>query len=171
MTKIEPANNKKFAKNGVIVICQWSGRLGNNLIQPSNAIFLCLRYQCRLQYPEHKFILQRKFDFSESQSTAYYISRFYDPADCQRQMPTLVERRFIMLQYVRELLTFDLDRQILPDNRDRLVLQIRSGDSFNNRPNPRYVPSPISFFRKIIKDYAGKEIVIVCEDRKNRAYW
>ena len=167
VASIERSGDKKFAPNSQIVISEWSGRLGNNLIQLSNGIYLSLRYGGRLQYPSHKFLKAVTLDFSEQEPASHYFSRFYDHRDCRGAYPTLAERRFIMFHYVRDLLTFDLDRQPLSEDEDRLVLQIRSGDSFNRVPNPKYVPAPISFFRKIIRAYDGKEVVIVCENLKN----
>ena len=167
MVSIEKSRDKKFAPNCQIVISEWSGRLGNNLIQLSNGIYLSLRYGGRLLYPSHKFLKEATLDFCDQEPTSHYFSRFYDHRDCRGAYPNLAERRYIMLNYVRDLLTFDLDRQPLSENEDRLVLQIRSGDSFNKRPNPKYVPSPMSFFRKIIRTFEGKEVVIVCENLRN----
>jgi hypothetical protein len=163
----EVQTDGQYAKNSGIIISKWSGRLGNNLIQLSNALFLCLKYKCQLEYPEHPFLRRKTFTFSEASPKQFYINFFYDRNDCRGVFPSLAERQYIFHNYVSELLTFDLDRQPLPLDENRLVLQIRSGDTFGQRLIPTYVPSPVSYYSKIIKMYKDQAVVIVCEDLRN----
>lgn len=158
---------KRYAKGALIMIRQWYGRLGNNLMQLSNALYICEQYQCKLSYPEHPFLKQQDFDFSWEEQKAYYISLFYYFADCRGVYPDLANRRRIMQKYVRPLLNMDLTATENEVNPDRLVLQIRSGDIFNKPPNPRHLPSPLAYFTKIMKSYAGREKLIVCQNFRN----
>ncbi|MEN0003906.1 MAG: FkbM family methyltransferase [Bacteroidota bacterium] len=156
-----------FVKNAVIVINEWTGRLGNNLRQLTHAIYICMKYECRLEYPAHKYLKQKKLAWNKVPPTAYYFARFYFEPSCRGIMPNLEEQRYIFTHYIRDLLTFNLDEQPLEEDEDRLVIHIRAGDTFNSPPPPKYVPPPLSYYTTIMDTYQDKEIVIVCEDRKN----
>lgn len=166
---VEPVlhSDHKFTINSTIVINEWAGRLGNNLIQLSNAIYICLKYQCRLDYPEHPFLHQVTLQFNREDARIDYINRFYDPTDCRGVYPNLAERRFIMLNYIREMINFNLDEPTLGNQQNPLILQIRSGDTFENPVPHKYVPSPLAFFSTIIKEHSGRSVLIVCENLKN----
>ena len=166
MIKPVVRSDRQFCQNSKIIISNWSGRLGNNLIQLSNALYICLKYSCELEYPEHPLLKKASFAFNDHPPEQYYLSFFYDYNDCRNVMPTLKERRHILQVYIRDLLNFDLDRQPQEDNPERLVLQIRSGDTFRNHI-PIYVPPPMSYYTKIMDQYQDRQMVIVCEDLSN----
>lgn len=155
-----------FKSNSTIIIDSWSGRLGNNLIQLSNAIFTAERFNCKLDYPFHKLIHKREIDFSDQDPKNFYISRFYDKKDCKGMYPNLVERRRIFQKYILGLLKLDLTEKE-PAKEKELVIQMRSGDMFNTKPPPLYLPSPVSFFIKIIEDFQYQKVCIVSEDKRN----
>lgn len=155
-------------ENATIIISEWSGRLGNNLIQFSNAIYISKKCNCKLIYPDHKFLKRKDINFSNGKGSFTYITRFYDPIDCYGVYPTIAERRFILQTIVADLLTFDIyDYQDKNSLKDRLVIQMRSGELFLKNPNAKYVPSPLAYFTKIINTHQYKDILIVCEDESN----
>ena len=53
----------------------------------------------------------------------------------------------------------------LPEN--DLVIHIRSGDIFNSKPHPNYIPPPLSYYTKEIDKYKYEKIHIICEDTIN----
>ena len=163
------ASDAKFQKNATVIISEWAGLFGNHLFQLTNAIFICLKYQCRLDYPQHKFMKRMDINWQQEQGPGkeIYIARYFDPLDCRGVFPNLAERQFILYHFVRKILTFDLDHHPLSEDDQRLVLQIRSGDTFVPKPHPKYVPPPHSYYTKIMDRYLDQEIVIVCENTNN----
>ena len=156
-------------QNSKIIISEWSGRLGNNVIQFSNGIYICLKTNSHLDYPNHKFFKSHDLNFSQGKICNHYMTRFYDPTDCFSIYPSIAERRYILQNYVKGLLTFNIDVHQFPksSHRKKLVIQMRSGELFLKNPNPKYVPSPLSYFTKIIEENGYDDVLIVCEDRTN----
>jgi hypothetical protein len=148
------------------VINEWAGRLGNNLMQLSNGIFICQKFNCKLDYPPHKYLNKIDIDYSFGSPTSFYVSRFYDHKECKGNYPNLIDRRKIFQDIILDVLTFDLDfESVYPDN--ELVIQVRSGDVFKKFPSAKYVPSPLSLFQKIIDENQYKKTKIVCENLMN----
>jgi hypothetical protein len=48
-----------------------------------------------------------------------------------------------------------------------LVIHIRSGDIFAERPHDKYVPPPLAYYTKQIAKYEYEKIYIICEDTIN----
>ena len=51
-------------------------------------------------------------------------------------------------------------------NNNDIVIHIRSGDIFSNKPDSFYLPPPLSFYVNILKNKKFDKIILVSEDKK-----
>ena len=155
-----------FHKNSNIIINEWAGRLGNNLMQLSNAIHIAKKFECKLNFRAHPYLSNNELNYSNKRLRHFHISRFYDRVECRGFYPTLHERFSIFQEDIKEHLLLNLEHPI-DSNDEELVIHMRAGDMFADNPPPKYVPTPLAFFEKIIDDFSYKKVRIVSEDDKN----
>lgn len=155
----------------------WIGRLGNHIIQLSNAIHTAKRYRARLETPEHPTFGKLQLDFRQrpgaTEQPECFESSFFWPHECFGA-PILHDqvRRSVLQRYVLPIVsrkTTPLYRRLFRDSRvgpDTLVINIRSGrDIFLQDPKPQadYMQPPISFYRRIIDAGGYDDCLIVTE--------
>lgn len=165
-----------------IQISKWYGRLGNNIIQLCNVVWLAKIKQCNITYiPEHPLINTQKIINKIKQNSSFkptktFRLKFFLMKDVYEvlendpiQTPTLLDYKTIM----HEVIYDSLCSSIKASNNDIMdektaVIHIRSGDCFKNntkKPHPKYVPLPLNYFTMIIDDNYKEwnNIIIVTE--------
>ncbi len=156
------------------------GRMGNNLLQISNAILLAralgLNY---LRLPETQ-ILKLPEPATINGLTllppghslkgygGFLTSGFFRETRLERLGCTMETRRRVIQKYIVPHLNC---APTLPEARCCLTIHIRSGDVFDPNPHPGYPQPPLSFYKKAIEDAQKKlgitQVQLVFEDRKN----
>jgi len=137
----------------------WSGRLCNNLIQLTDAIYLAKKeggaFELKLQ---HSLIRNFNVKGPNPLPRKIYDMPFYN------EEIKLNERREILRKYI-------LPNCRLPqlDPMDVLVIHMRGGDIIQHNPLPHseYVQPPISFYKRVIEDCPIKNIIIITEPISN----
>lgn len=148
---------------------QSAARLGNFIIQLKNAIQIALFYNYNIILPEHKYI-----------NTTYLVTN--DNIAVHNE--TITDENNFLYQFTISNIDcnlFKLNRertcQILksiftiknetPLGENDLIIHMRSGDIFEERPHPEYIMPPLSFYVDIIKEHNYNDIYLIAEDRKN----
>ncbi len=154
----------------MIIITEWFGRLGNNIIQIINAIYYAIEHNHNIiQFPEHNMLLNNTIIINENaidvnsvvSDTFFYILKY----NIKRQEP--YEMKEIFNKYIRYIFKI-IDTSISDiqyNNTDNLYIHIRGGDIFNSNPHSYYVQPPLYYYKEIIKTY--KHIYIITEDKLN----
>tara|TARA_X000000950_G_scaffold193517_1_gene233322 strand:+ start:14795 stop:15556 length:762 start_codon:yes stop_codon:yes gene_type:complete len=152
----------------MLVISTWFGRLGNNIIQIINAIYIA-------EKNNHKYVnFHLKHNMFKTNSieidigtnkenekkvvdTFFYIKRFniYDLEPYKMKQ--------IYQKYIRPIIKIDYKED--NNDSDTIYFHFRGGDIFKENTHKAYVQPPLSYYKNIIKDY--KNVVLVCEDKKN----
>lgn len=157
-------------------IAKWYGRLGNNLIQLSHAVFLAKRYQGVVSFPKHDLIETQEIDFrAENQIEREINSNFwfhdidnpeffsdYDFSlfgDYKKDY--FMQRPNILREYVFPL--FHYDNLEVPYD---MTIHMRGGDIFWSKQKD-YVQCPHSYFLKIIEEENPNNILLLSEDKLN----
>jgi len=146
------------------IINFWFGRLGNNIQQLSNAIFYSQNNNVNFSSPMHPFIKcfsiinGKEDDFS---SRFFFYNGSQKDFECDEELLNKA-RRDICLKYITPNLNISFEK---PFSDDTLVIHLRSGDVFISNPPSTYTQNPLSFYKKIIKNF--KKIIIVSEDNKH----
>lgn len=144
-----------------VVVREWYGRLGNNIIQLINAIKMGKEGEYNVvRFPHHKEFNCMEIVLSENEfpkrDDLYdeIDDNFYWKAIRERIKMDAAEFFRIFLLFIKPILIYDLGSKVHND----LCVHIRGGESKYNR---EYVPFPLAFVRKIpdIKD-----MIIVAED-------
>lgn len=160
----------------MIILKNWYGRLGNNIIQLSNIIDIALLYK-------HNIIFKSTHPFFDLDIISKYFSKydnekiltnndnfFYKPRNpYYKEISEITDKeKEKLLQEKSEILKDafkikDVDK--LDEN--HLVIYIRSGDVFKCNPHSYYIPPPLSYYTKYIDKGKYEKIIIVSEDNKN----
>ena len=160
----------------MIILKNWYGRLGNNIIQLSNIIDIALLYK-------HNIIFKSTHPFFDLDIISKYFSKydnekiltnndnfFYKPRNPYfKEISEITDKeKEKLLQEKSEILKDafkikDVDK--LDEN--HLVIYIRSGDVFKCNPPSYYIPPPLSYYTKYIDKGKYEKIIIVSEDNKN----
>jgi hypothetical protein len=134
----------------------WSGRLCNNIIQVTDAIYAAKKENGAFELTLPHSLLKRfviKFN-KEPLPLRIYNKPFFNTEI------TMAERRDIMRKYV-------LPHLRLPalNADDCLVIHMRGGDIMRKSPppHPLYVQPPLSFYRRVIEDCKPEKIIILTE--------
>ncbi|MBR8826989.1 MAG: tetratricopeptide repeat protein [Gomphosphaeria aponina SAG 52.96 = DSM 107014] len=166
--------DKELTKTGYqILITEWYGRTGNNLIQLAHALYIAETTQSEILTPPHELIKlhQRnyKFDLTDNQKLCRekLKGKFYYRSDSFKFKLSNQDYQRIFQQYLLKLIPFTPDNNL---TKDTLVIHIRSGDILHEDSwvHPAYTQPPLIYYKKIIQDNDYQDIVIVTEkDKRN----
>jgi len=155
----------------MIIIQNWFGRLGNNIIQLCNAIHISLYYKETIELPKHHFfnvnIIKEYFKNNKNNLLITDNFNFYYKSKIKNisaeAFETNNEETINIL--LKAFIIKENDIKKLED--DTIVIHIRSGDIFNNNPHPGYIPPPLSYYVNILNNNTYNKIIIIAEDTKN----
>ena len=150
----------------LLIISNWNGRLGNNVLQIIRAIhYGIINNYNSIEFPKHSSFIKNKIIINnfKNDKPAIKNSFFY-----LKELNMIDPEPFIMKKYFKEYINpiFFIKPNELTNNENNLYIHIRSGDCFKN-PHSYYVPPPFSYYIKIIEDKTWHKIFIVYEDDKN----
>lgn len=168
-------------------ISQWSGRLGNNILQLCHVIWLSLNYDYNIvSIPGHAMLNtanivkqfsnrhERKNGSNPQIKVQTHTAPFYQWSDVWNLVkqklprPSITELKRIMDDYIYDILPKALKEEVVPD--DVLVIHMRSGDTFRHGAAKNYKVPPSSFYKKIILDNKTtekwKKVLIVTEPQQ-----
>jgi hypothetical protein len=151
----------------MLILDGWFGRLGNNISQISNMIDIAIYYK-------HNIVFNKKHSLFNLLLIENYFSK-YNNSEVK-----VSENNFYYKNYPLEIYKKNIEERnkllkevfLIKDikklSENDLVIHIRSGDIFkNNKPHPRYIPPPLSYYTKHINKNNYNKIIILCEDRVN----
>ena len=155
----------------MIIINNWYGRLGNNIIQLCNIIDISIAYKHNIKFNV------KKLNFFDLSVIENYFNKYNNSKILKDNKYNFFNRRIlpfpddIFKQNVEERNQL-LKKAFVINNINKLpendvVVHIRSGDIFSSRPHPGYIPPPLSYYIKEINKYNYDKIHIICEDTKN----
>lgn len=146
----------------MIVLPQWYGRLGNNLLSVLNAIHLAvMQGHTIVRFPPHELFTQTEIRLSDGDDNPTIIPMAnMDPGEADPKLDLHTLRQYFQA-HVKDVCTVTSDLSV-PD--DTLYIHLRSGDIFVH-PHPKYVQPPMSYYNRIIQNYDN--IVLISENRLN----
>lgn len=158
----------------VLIIKQWYERLGNNLNQLRNCIYVALFYKHNIKIPPHSF-LNSTFVEIFDEGEAVKEEKWSDESCCffyREKILGITQDCFKVnhgkvIHWLRNLFLLDY-KTLKPLPNSTVVFHIRSGDIFKSNFHPKYVVPPVSFYTKVMNTNPHfKEIIILCEDMEN----
>mgnify|MGYP003110335771 CR=1 FL=1 len=146
----------------------WFGRLGNNVLQLSNAIVLAKKIKSPLRVLDHPILSPTHFDFrGDSENSlvnqSLYSSDFWNIWEHFDISQSEVEsqRLEVLKKYC-----FSFFHYKKTSNTHDIVVHLRGGDIFSSSPG-HILQSPASYFLKIFEKENPKKILLVSEDKSN----
>jgi len=152
-----------------IHICNWVGRLGNNINQVLNALQIALYYNYNVLIPEHKYfnkryiVINNKITIDAEKITDdnnfFYINKLENIEHCLFRK-NLDDTLYIL----RDLFTIQNSESL---HSKSVVIHIKSGDILGSKTHAKYMMPPLSYYTDIINKNKYKRIWLVAEDIKN----
>lgn len=160
-------------------ITKWYCRLGNNMIQLTNAIFYAIQNKIDFVYMaiKHDYLSSQVINISGTQipfviNTAIckLNHEFYFTEKISKfKQPTKSDARDLFNKYILPVYIHkDIHYGAPLDTSNTLYIHIRSGDIFNKaKPHYLYVQPPLAYYDRIIMNENPDHIILVSEDRLN----
>ena len=153
----------------MIIIKNWQGRIGNNMIQLIHSILFAQEKGHNIvQIPKHPLFKKREIILREvigcepkDQTDFFFSSR---KMSFLKSIP-MYRYREIAQTRILPILNFDIPKKRKIQN--TVSVHLRGGDIFNKKPHPNYIIPPLSYYYNILKDFEQNKITIVYEDKRN----
>jgi len=146
-----------------LLIEQWQGRLGNNILQLLRAILLSIQKKDGLiLFPSHNMLTSTQVETTEYRCNIKTIDTFFNlkKFGIDDVEPYIFKELFT--QYIKPI--FKINKYIQTPS-STLYIHLRSGDLFSSTPHPSYVPPPLYYYKEISKKFS--EVTIIAEDNKH----
>ena len=179
-----------------LIIHDWYGRLGNNVIQLCHAIFLAIKSQSSIvSIPYHRRIFTgnlHRLDFSHRlhnkyswygfniKSNFYFLDKVCSKWKITPNEEVQICQKYVLprLRLIKNMsfqnLKFETNTKGFDKTKwdDTLVIHIRGGDCFKpppKKPHPKYTQPPFAFYKKILREhhYKYRQVLIVTENDNN----
>lgn len=145
------------------------GRLGNNILQLSNTIYLSEVMNISTIYIAKGFCMIKKPFITSKGIKVIPVKKI--------PKGTLVMHREVfglkLDRYIPERRMYEFSDKILKNiphvhlSNNDLIIHIRGSDIFNKIPNPYYGQPPLCFYESIINRWKFRKIYILSQDKKN----
>ena len=145
------------------------GKIGNFLVQLSNAIKVALFYNYNIILPKHPYIntayivINNDVNLNNEKINDHH-DFFY--ATKINNIDTILFKKNTLKTLAILKSCFAIKNEIPLDDND-LLIHIRSSDIFSNNPHPSYLTPPLSYYVNIINKNNFNEIYLIAEDRIN----
>lgn len=164
---------KENVVNGVIkqpsIYVKPFGRLGNSIVQVSNAIYLAEIMNVSTIY------MQKNFCFIKNNITTSKGIKIVPTVGVPKESLGMYQSLFMLSAsgHCPENRVYEFASETLKGiphvntNDDGLYIHVRSGDIFKENPSKWYGQPPMCFYESIIEKLGFKNIYVITEDRKN----
>ena len=150
-----------------IVIREWYGRLGNNIIQVKNALHVALHYNYNVILPPHPYFTITFISLGTERSTEAVTdeSNFFYPDKIKNVDISIFNENVSSIQStLRDI--FRIKTLNVLGERD-VVIHVRGGDIFSQRPHKGYIMPPLSYYVNILNKHNYDNIYLISQDRRN----
>lgn len=149
----------------MLIINQWYGRTGNNLLQIIRAIhYAKMKNHKEIVFMKHHILLSQKIiiETDEQIQEKIYDSFFY-LSKFKMNDPSPIIMKSYFQKYIKPILLIKINDDSI--DKTSLYIHVRGGDIFSQNPHNAYVQPPLIYYKKIMRSYAN--IQLICEDKKN----
>ena len=155
----------------MIILNNWFGRFGNNVIQLINILHISLYYNLKIKLLLHPYfnikIINEKLcnDNLNDNLILTDPDNFYYKDKIKNISKDVFDTNY---KKIMDLLCDAFTIKNMPIlNKNTLIIHIRSGDIFVAQPHPAYVPPPLSYYTNILNNNNFDKIILVAEDTRN----
>jgi len=155
----------------MIILNNWFGILGNNIIQLINILHISLYYNLKIKLLLHPYfntkIINEKLcnDNLNDKVILTDPNDFYYKDKIKNVSKDVFDANY---EKIIDILSDVFTIKNVPTlNKNTLVIHIRSGDIFVAHPHPAYLPPPLTYYTNILNNNNFDKVILVAEDTKN----
>jgi hypothetical protein len=148
----------------MLIINQWLGRLGQNILQILRAIhFAKTQGHTNIQFPQHPLLNSTTISLNKTITDNGNIIKhnfFY-----LHQIHIKDTEPYIYKQYFQKYIRPIFKLNYKEGCNDNIYIHIRSEDLYNINPHSKHIGSPLAYYNYIIDNYyKDKQIIIIAND-------
>ena len=149
----------------MLIINNWTGRIGNNILQLIRAIHYAIENKHRIIiFNSHKLLSSQKIIINNEVCNDMKIcDTFFSLSKFNLKDPSPYVMKQYFHRYISPIFLIKIGNASLDDT--SIYVHFRGGDIFSSNPHKAYVQPPLSYYKNIIDDY--ENAILVCEDNKN----
>lgn len=149
----------------MLIISNWSGQNGNNILQIIRCIYYGLKAkENKIQYPNHCLLVTNTILLNNINNNSISMKdNFFNLKKFGLKDPSPLEMKTIFQKYIKPIFNITYNQGI----DDNLFIHFRGGDIFGQNPHKAYVQPPLKYYIDIINNYLDKKVVLVCQDKLN----
>lgn len=151
----------------MLVINEWFGRTGNNILQIIRAIhYAIINNHNSIIFHPHPLLTSNIITLENIENSdkstindTFFSLKKYNIIDPE---PYIMKEYF--QKYIKPIFKIQTENDNDVDDK-KIYIHFRGGDIFSSTPHKAYVQPPLSYYKNIINEYDS--IKLVCEDKKN----
>lgn len=151
-----------------LIISNFNGRLGNNILQLVRCVFCANKKKYDyIVFPKHNFFKTNTIIIHENKNSKNIKPdikhSFFSLHDFELEDPEPKEMKLIFQNYILQICNINIEQETT----DAFIMHLRGGDIFRGKgAHPYYVQPPLSYYETIIENNKSK-FLIVSEDKLN----
>ena len=152
----------------MLVINEWFGRTGNNILQIIRAIhYAIINNHNSIIFHPHPLLTSNIITLENIENSdkstindTFFSLKKYNITDPE---PYVMKEYF--QKYIKSIFKIQTENNNDVTDDKTIHIHFRGGDIFSSTPHKAYVQPPLSYYKDIINEYDS--IKLVCEDKKN----
>ena len=155
----------------MIVINNWVGRTGNNILQLIRAIYYAIKMdESYIIFPTNEILNSQQLIINDTKNDKDHIitDSFFYLNKFQMTDPEPYEMKNIFSKFIKPIFNINIlnNVNIINFNKPKeIYIHIRGGDIFQSNPHSAYVQPPLFYYKKIIENF--EKIFLIAEDNSN----
>lgn len=156
----------------MIIISEWIGRTGNNVLQLIRAIYYAIKTGNSLvEFPHDQIFTSSRIIICDKPHNTQHTIRdtFFYLKQFEMNDPEPYEMKNIFNKFIRPIFIPTCKGSLLNYNDSNksteIYIHIRGGDIFSSNPHSAYIQPPLFYYTNIIEKY--ERVYLIAEDDSN----
>ena len=151
----------------MLIINNWIGRNGNNVLQVIRAIhYAILNNHNLICFNKHRLFCNTRIELIVNKNNnEKIVDTFFNLKKFDIDDPQPYQMKQYFNKYIKKIFIIEIKPKEDVTDYKTLYIHFRGGDIFSNNPHSAYVQPPLSYYEDIVSKFDS--VKLICEDNKN----